>query len=86
MYMVLMRKIQKNEEKDSEELERKRQQFISNAEKKKVNKEWIKILLRIRNDFIEYIDESIKGKINATRTSWILETIQERIQREKKRK
>jgi transposase len=84
--MVLMRKVEKNEEEDSKELEKKRQKFISNAEKKKVSKDWVRMLLRIRSDFIEYIDESIKDQLNSSRTSWILETIQERIQREKKRK
>ncbi len=84
--MVLLRKIEKKEESDSEDLEKKRQEFISNAEKRKLKKEWVKLLLRIKTDFIEYIDESIKDKINATRTSWILETIQERIQKERKRK
>jgi transposase len=84
--MVLMRKVEKNEEEDSKELEKKRQKFISNAEKKKASKDWVRMLLRIRSDFIEYIDESIKDKLNATRTSWILETIQERIQKERKKK
>lgn len=84
--MVLMRKVEKNKEEDLEELEKKRQKFILNAEKKEEKKEWVRMLLRIKSEFIEYIDESIKDKLNATRTSWILETIQERIQKEKKRK
>lgn len=66
-------------------------EFIENIEleeliDKKSKKEWMRILLRIKSDFIDYIDESIKDELNATRTSWILETIQERIKRESKRK
>lgn len=84
--MVMMKKMEKPKFEDSEDLEKERQRFISKAEKKKDKMEWVRILLRIRGDFIEYIDESIEGELNATRTSWILKTIQDRIKKEQNKK
>lgn len=84
--MVLMKKIEKQKIEESKDIEKERKKFINNAEKNKKDKKWTRMLLRIRSDFLEHIDESIKDKLNSTRTSWILETIQERIKKESKRK
>lgn len=81
-----MKKIEKQKIEESKDIEKERKKFINNAEKNKKDKKWTRMLLRIRSDFLEHIDESIKDKLNSTRTSWILETIQERIKKESKRK
>ena len=51
------------------------------AADKKNQEEWIKILLRIRWDAIQQIDEELKDRMGMTRTAWILEAIQEKLNR-----
>lgn len=55
----------------------------SDIEKKE---KWTRMLLRIRTDALIDIDKLISNRMGITRTSWILEAIQEKIKREEKRK
>ncbi len=48
------------------------------AEKKK----WTYISLRIPLSMIEDIDDSVEDKVGITRTGWILQALQEKLQRE----
>lgn len=86
--MAFMKKIEKPISQEID-IEKEREKFISNAERKEPKEkkyQWVKMLLRVRDDFVKHIDEQIKDKIGATRTSWILEAIQEKMRRENKRK
>jgi hypothetical protein len=44
------------------------------------NREWINFSLRIRKDLLKGIDSAIEKRIGMTKTSWILEAIQEKLQ------
>lgn len=80
--MVFMKKITN--------FEKAREKFIAGAapeeeavvNKNENEKEWTRILLRIRVDAITQIDSLIKDRMAMTRTSWILQVIEDRIKEE----
>lgn len=45
--------------------------------------EWTKLILRIRFDVLEEIDELVLKRMGLTRTAWILEAIQEKLRKNK---
>lgn len=77
--MVFMKKVSKSKQ---ENLEKLREEFIAKADKSSIKNEWMRILLRIKSDDVQQIDEEIKSRMGMTRTSWILEAIQEKLQKE----
>lgn len=86
--MVMLTKQSKKEVTQFNEkvIEIERKKVIANAEKKEKSKEWTKMLLRVKNEFLNQIDMLIEDEIGMNRTIWILEAIQEKIKRENKRK
>lgn len=83
--MVLLRKVSKKEpdEKEIEEYLEKGGLVAADIVKKE---KWMRMLLRIRSDAIIDIDKLISNRMGITRTSWILEAIQEKIKRESKKR
>jgi hypothetical protein len=80
--MTVMKKI--NKIKNDQDLEKSRQNVIEAAEKKAdlpTKKEWMHFLLRMKTSWAEQIDEVIKSRIGITRTTWILEAIQDKLKR-----
>lgn len=72
--MAFMKKLDKIDDK-------KIQKFIDKADKEPVEKkqEWKNILLRIRQDLLKDIDIQVENRIGMNRTAWILEAVQEKI-------
>lgn len=73
-------------------LEEAREKFISGgglvtadnedgnkAEDLSKSDEWVKINLRIRKDAVHQIDKLVASRMGTTRTGWILEAIQEKL-------
>lgn len=86
--MALMRQVKTNAH--DEELQKKRDEFIrggglvSSDVKKKSKPKWTKMLLRIKEETIEKIEDEISHDDLATRTSWILQAIEEKLNRTEK--
>jgi hypothetical protein len=85
--MVLKRQV----EKPSEDLEKAREEFIrggglvaSDVKKEEAkNEEWTKLSLRIKISAIDEIDSKLENKMGLTRTGWILQAIEEKLERER---
>ena len=43
--------------------------------------EWVRIILRIRLDAVKEIDKLVTKRMGITRTAWMLEAIQEKLER-----
>ena len=80
--MTITRKIEKNEKEE----QRKREEFIlkggSVTSDKKEKKEFTNILVRLPTSMVKAIDQLIESKLWMTRTQWIAETINERLETE----
>lgn len=50
---------------------------------KKDQKEWVIINLRISSNMLQEVDEAVNKRVGITRTGWILESIHEKINKEK---
>lgn len=68
------------------ELQKSREEFIrggglvaSDINDKK--EEWTKIVLRIKSEALSQIDEIVDNKMGLTRTGWILQAIEEKLDR-----
>jgi predicted house-cleaning noncanonical NTP pyrophosphatase (MazG superfamily) len=48
--------------------------------------EWTSISMRITKGLIKEIDENVKPRLAMTRTAWILEAIQEKLNRSKEKR
>lgn len=86
--MVLKRQVPTQEE-PQKDIEKEREKFImggglvASDVKKQPNKNiWTKICLRIKEEALDKIDDSISKKMCGNRTSWILDAISEKLQRE----
>jgi len=83
--MAFMKKIK------NKDIEKARESFIEGADQLKeyksiCQKEWKNILLRIKSEAINEIDEFVKDRMGMTRTGWILEAVQEKIKIERAKK
>jgi hypothetical protein len=86
--MAFLKKIEKPKVEDIEEA---REKFInggglvlSDVEEMQKKDEWTRLVLRIRTDAVEQIDNLIKDRMGVTRTGWILQAIEEKLKRSKK--
>src|SRR5688572_16517957 len=77
-YMVVMKKIEKPNEKAREEFISKGSQTPLDL-KKQDEKEWTNILLRIKKSALQDIDNKVKQRMGLSRTAWLLEAIQEKL-------
>lgn len=84
--MVLKRQIEAPEEKQPKDIEKARQEFIkggglvaSDVQKEK-DEEWTKISLRLKVEAIAKIDSLISKKMGVTRTGWIQQAIEDKLQ------
>lgn len=83
--MVLKRQVSPPQEETREEIEKKREEFIRGGGMvaadvvKKPKQKWTKLCLRIKVEALEKIDSEIAQKLSGTRTSWILEAIEEKL-------
>lgn len=77
--MTIKKKIQINEK----ELEKRREKFIAgggtvSSDSKK--KEWLTICLRLTPQLLKEVDHYASKRVGLSRTAWILEAIQEKIE------
>jgi hypothetical protein len=49
------------------------------AADKEKPKKWVNFTLRIRSDLLEKIDKELESRVGMSKTSWILEAIQEKL-------
>jgi hypothetical protein len=93
--MAFMKKVE-NTNKPEVSKEEAREKFISGgglvqadisheekAISQKSKEEWTKILIRIRSNILEEIDQLVLDRMGMTRTGWILEAIQEKLAKNK---
>lgn len=52
------------------------------ADKSVDKKEWRNILIRLRSDMIQELDNVLNKRIGLSRNAWILEAIQEKLRKE----
>lgn len=77
----------------TEDIEKAREKFIGGGglvasdveHQAKEKQEWMRMVLRIRQDAVDQIDLLIKDRMGMTRTAWILEAIQEKLNDDKNR-
>ncbi len=92
--MAFMKKVE-SPNKSEVSQEEAREKFISGGglvqadlieeEKEVIQKpkeEWTKVLLRIRSNILDEIDQLVLDRMGMTRTGWILEAIQEKLKKE----
>ncbi len=76
------------EKQNAENIEIAREKFIRGgglvpADVKNIkSNEWTRLSLRIKVDAINYIDDVISNKMGVTRTGWILQAIEEKMERD----
>lgn len=87
--MVLKKLISEVDREFSQDIQKKREEFIrgggmviADLEKKKKSVEWCKFPLRITREAVDKIEDSLSKRLGGNRTTWILEAIQEKLQRE----
>jgi hypothetical protein len=81
--MVLKRQVSLQEEETTEFQKKNREEFIRGGGLVSADKEqktrWKKICLRIKEEALEKIDAELARKLGGSRTSWILEAIHEKL-------